>query len=322
MYHDNILAKAAERLAAYDPDFRASAHNRYTRYLMKHNKLYKYIALLLAITRYTEILWEMAAKNKLGERGRWALVFLLESLKTVMRLVLVATSKRPLASPAIFEREVDPQQIETRSQFEEKGFSGNDDVSETLFDINGNPVPTPPKNWKLPRSGNYIPATIPLKVDEFLSGKVLTVEDIRSPIELFHSSTSIGYLSEAVYILRPLVYCTLAYKYRNRPRNWTPWIVGAGMEYLARKTLVEGYKENLPGGLRSVTQLEDDELKKRGGSLWWWSLRGAMYQTVTRPMFERIIRGTEKIPLINLLGSILEDYEYLLDNYHFASSTL
>lgn len=320
IYHDNILAKASERLAAYDQDFRASAHNRYTMYITKHNKLYKYVSLLLAVTRYTEILWEMASKNKLGEKGRWALVFFLESLKSILRFVLVAASKRPLASPSVVEREVDPQQLETRSQFEENEFSADED--EKQFDVDGNPISTAPLAWKLPRSGNYIPVTIPLKIDEFLSGKVLTVEDVKSPIELFHTLTIKGYFSEAAYILRPLVYCTLAYRYRDRPRNWTPWVVGAGMEYLARRALVDSFKDSLPGGLRSITQLEDKELKKRGGSLWWWTLRGAMYHTMTRPIFEKIIRKTENIPLVNLPASILEDYEYLLDNYHFASSTL
>lgn len=311
LYHDSIIAKATKKLASVDPSYRSSCHNRYTEYQIKHNSLYKYVSLTIQLTRYTEMLWEMIARKKLGESGRWASVLGIESFKAIMRLVLLIKTKRPLASPPIAEREVDPSSLE-ESWLEntDENYQSPDNKKST---------------WKMPRIGQGISTDLPIgnNIDAFLNEKVLTAEDVKSPIELLHKLESMrGNIAEVAYILRPLIYAALAYSYRKRPRNWTPWIVGIGIEYWSKRELAKSYKEDLAGGFRGLTKLEVDELQKRGMALWWWSLRGSMYQNVTGPLIRTVLDRTSWIPGIGLFGGVLEDYLYLVDNYHFSCSSL
>jgi peroxin-16 len=304
LYHDSIIAKATKRLSAIDPSFRASCHNRYTEYQVQHNRLYRYVALAVQLTRYTEMLWEMVARKRGGERGRWMTVLSIESIKALLRLVLLFRTKRPLASPPIAEREVDPSNLEEL------------DLEQ----------PPSKDTWKMPRMGQGISTALPVgppNIDAFLSEKVLTAEDVKSPVELLHKLESVrGTVAEVAYILRPLIYALLAYRYRGKPRNWTPWLAGVAIEYFSRRELANSYKENIAGGFRGLTKLEADELQKRGMALWWWSLRGAMYNNLTGPAIRRMLEKTAWIPGVGIFGSVLEDYLYLVDNYHFSCSSL
>ena len=66
-------------------------------------------------------------------------------------------------------------------------------------------------------------------------------------------------------------------------------------------------------GLRT-TQLERHEWGRRGWSMGWWAMRGAFYQNVTKSAVEGLRR---QVP--SLVSGILEDYEYLWENYYFST---
>jgi peroxin-16 len=299
MYHDSILAKAARRAAQENPAIKISAHNRYAEYQMKHDPTYAVLSILITLTRYTELLWETISRRRAGDKLRWRVVLSIEWFKAILRLTLVFHSKKPLLSPPMPEREFEPEDPDTPNSHEQQSTT-----------------------WKMARSKTVLPAT-PLNAKEYLYTKVLKAEHVRSPMFLMRNVDSVkGNLAEVMAILRPVIYAYLAYRYRHNPRNWTPWIVGAAIEYSARQLLFDNYAETTPGGLRGLSELEHEELRRRGSSLWWWSVRGAAYQTITRPILNGIATRTEKIPLIGLFGAILSDYLYLLDNYHFSSSSL
>ncbi|KAA8567760.1 hypothetical protein EYC84_008227 [Monilinia fructicola] len=79
LYHDTLLSRALSKLPGMP---RQNAHNRYTKYWVKGNRMYRRIAMLLSMIQYTELLWEMMAKRK-GEKIRWRVVVFLEFIKAI-----------------------------------------------------------------------------------------------------------------------------------------------------------------------------------------------------------------------------------------------
>jgi peroxin-16 len=328
LYHDNVIAKASKSLLDTDATYRPSIHNRYANYYIKKNKAYRRIVIFLTLLRCTELLWEMVARRRKSERGRWLAVIAIEFMKAAARVGLLASTRaRPLITPPVPEREIDPNRI----QCDENGNItllpvGHDpnavDLSHLLPSVDDENAAD--SAWRMPRRGLDLPCN-PVKgsVDDYLAERVLAIEDVRGPEYLMHQLSLKGIAAEALYIARPVVYALLAYHYRNRKRNWTPWVVGVLLEYSARKLEFLSYKETLPGGMRSLTKLEDQEHKSRATAFGWWLLRGAMYESVTRPVLAGMGNKLGRIPLGGqLFTAVVEDYLYLFDNYHFPSSSL
>jgi peroxin-16 len=233
---------------------------------------YKRIALLLQIIQYTELLWEMAAKRK-GEKVRWRAVVILEGIKAICRLLLLRlTNSRPLLSPPLPEREVDPSSIEENTSSSESSESPPSENSSS--DDAG---------WTMPRTGLAMP-TLPDSSDitNYLLSKVLTADDIKPPKALLHRVTGKGELAECMYILRPVVYALAMQHWSGDKKSWRPWLIGVAMEYGARQLAKKDFQERLAGGLRGLTGLEREELRKRGWALGWWMMRGAFYENITK----------------------------------------
>lgn len=49
--------------------------------------------------------------------------------------------------------------------------------------------------------------------------------------------------------------------------------------------------------------------------MWWWLMRGAAYENVTK-----VVVGGVRRRVPGFVGTILEDYEYLWENYYFSTS--
>jgi peroxin-16 len=152
LYHDSLLAKALARLPASRKPA-PSPHSRYTRFWASRSPLYARLALTLRVLQYTELLVEMVAKRRGGDKGRWRAVVGLEAVKAACRLLLLRlTNSRPLLSPPLPEREVDPSALEEEAAAPEgqpaeegaaEGFSGSssDDAK-----------------WTMPRTGLTLPS--------------------------------------------------------------------------------------------------------------------------------------------------------------------
>lgn len=81
LYHDSLLAKAIANLPPTVRKPEPSPHNRYTQFWTKASPSYKRLALAIVIVQYAEVLLEMGAKKKWGEKGRWRTVVGVEALK-------------------------------------------------------------------------------------------------------------------------------------------------------------------------------------------------------------------------------------------------
>ncbi|KAI0376983.1 peroxisome membrane protein [Hypomontagnella monticulosa] len=301
LYHDAVLRGAITRIPALASKI-PSPHTRYTRFWTAKSRLYRRIALLLQIVQYTELLWEMAAKRK-GEKVRWRVVIILEVIKAVCRLLLMQiTNSRPLVTPALPERDPIPPDVE----------SNDDDALKEL--MGEDPVPADAdrskaaheKEWTMPRTGTSLPSLPnPSDISSYLMSRVLTADDIKPAAKLLNTLSRSGQTAEILHVLSPLVYAVALSQSKDK-KSWAPWIIGLSMEYAARQLRDRG--------LRS-TALENEEWGKRYWAAGWWTMRGAFYENFTKGVIAGVRR---RMP--SLVSGILEDYEYLWENYYFSTS--
>ncbi|KAJ4990655.1 peroxisomal membrane protein [Stagonosporopsis vannaccii] len=310
LYHDSLLAKAMTQM----PGTRRhplTPHHRYTKFWTEKSPTYKRIATVLQMIQYTELLWEMAAKRK-GEKMRWRVVVLLEIIKAVCRLLLLRlTNSRPLPSPPLPQREIDPSSLEDSS------------ASADGMDTPPSERSVEAENWTMPRTGLSMPSLPDTSdISSYLLSKVLTADDIKPPKALLHRVSGKGELAEALYILRPVAYALAMQHFSGDRKSWRPWLIGVSIEYGARQLAKKDFQERLAGGLRGLTGLEREELKKRAWALGWWTMRGAFYENITKSWIHAITRKLKSKPLLDIAGGVIEDYEFLWDQYYFSTTTL
>ncbi|KAJ5092681.1 Peroxisome membrane protein Pex16 [Penicillium angulare] len=329
LYHDSLVSRVVSQLPSTVPKQPPTPHTRYTKYWTSRSSLYHRVAVALQMLQYTELLWEMSARRR-GQKTRWRIVVFIEFAKAICRLLLLRlTNSRPLVSPPLPEREVDPRTTEKEDQEDWNGMETP--VSERSSDL----------SWTMPRTGLSLPSLPDANdVSNYLISKVLTADDIKPPKTLLHRVTGQGQLAEVLYILRPVVYALAMQRWGRDKRSWRPWLIGFGMEYGCRQLAKRDFRERVAGGLRGLTGLEREELRKRGWSMGWWVMRGAFYENITkyisqltllyhheanithRSWLHSLTNKMKGKPLLDLVGSVVEDYEYLWDNYYFSTATL
>ncbi|KAI1391857.1 peroxisome membrane protein [Hypoxylon trugodes] len=302
LYHDAVLRGAITKIPALASKI-PSPHTRYTRFWTAKSRLYRRIALLLQVVQYTELLWEMAAKRK-GEKVRWRVVILLEVIKAVCRILLMqVTNSRPLVTPALPERDPIPPDVDSSDDDALKELMGEETSS---VDMNGSARPSHEKEWTMPRTGcNFPSLPNPGDISSYLMSRVLTADDIKPAAKLLNTLTRSGQTAEILHILSPLVYAIALSRSKNK-KSWTPWIIGLSMEYAARQLRDRGLRN---------TALENEEWGKRYWAAGWWTMRGAFYEHFTKNLIGGVRR---RMP--SLVSGILEDYEYLWENYYFSTS--
>lgn len=318
LYHDNLLQKAISRLPMASLP---SAHARYTRHWTQKSSAYRRIAMLLQMVIYTEMLWEMSAKRRGGEKSRWKVVVILEAIKAFCRLLLMRiTRSRPLVSPVLPEREPIPEDKKLTEEEEEEGLAYRseselmDDVSVDDGSASGSGLnygmqtlkPPHEREWAMPRTGMSLPS-LPVAGDisSYLLSRVLTADDIKPATKLLNQLKGSSQGAEVLHILSPLVYAVAMARTPDK-KSWTPWLAGLAIEYAARQLRDRGLR---------TTSLERDEWNKRGWAMGWWAMRGAAYENVTKGVVHGVSR---RMP--GFIAGILEDYEYLWENYYFSTS--
>jgi peroxin-16 len=303
LYHDSVLRNALNKIPSLSATRIPSPHARYTRFWSAKSGLYRRIALLLQIIQYTELLWEMAAKRR-GQRIRWRAIIVLEALKAICRILLLRiTSSRPLVTPPLPEREPIPTEDDPADEDALKELMGEE---PSLASMNGSAKPAHEKEWAMPRTKTSLPSLPnPSDVSSYLQGRVLTADDIKPAAKLLNTLSRTGQAAELLHILSPLAYAVALSQTKDK-KSWAPWVIGLSIEYTARQLRDRS--------LRSTT-LEQEEWGKRSGAAGWWMMRGAFYENVTKGVITGVRR---RMP--SLVSGILEDYEYLWENYYFSTS--
>lgn len=257
----------------------------------------------------------MSAKRR-GERTRWRVVVLLEAIKALCKLVLLQITKsRPLVTPVLPEREPIPEEPSDEYP-DEADFRAleEDDEDRSGTAAGGGGLPRkkvnglgPNGEWTMPRTGMLLP-TLPSPGDTsgYLLSRVLTADDIKPATNLLNRLQGSARMAEVLHILAPLVFAIALAQTKDKRKSWTPWLLGVGVELLARQLRDKGLR---------TTPLEREEWTRRGWAMGWWTMRGAFYENVTKGLVAGVRR---RVP--GLVAGILEDYEYLWENYYFSTS--
>lgn len=244
------------------------------------------------------------------------------------------TNSRPLIHPLLPEREVDPrnalEQEQQKAASDWNGMDQNELPEQSNAEI----------NWVMPRTGLSLP-TLPNTSDitEYLMKKVLTPDDVKAPKQLLHKLTTIqAQAAEIMWIVRPVIYAALLSRYQgSKKSSWTPWLVGVSIEAAARQLSKNELSLRIAGGLRGVTGLEKEEIKSRRWNMAWWALRGAFYENITKYVLQRFLDQNLTIyrswiqgaagklkgkMLLDIVATVIEDYDYLWDEYYFSTATM
>lgn len=345
LYHDSVLFRIVyARHRDADHEALASAlasanlpkispHARYTSFWRTTQPRYAAAAAALVTTEALQLLAEMLARRRLGERRAWDVVLAIEALKAVLRFTLVRTSQnRPVISPPLPQREFDPAQLEQQA------------------------TSAIPLTWRGARTRclrRTLASLGPRDIYEHLLSCTLTEQDVSPPPLLVRPLTKhAARIAEAVWILRPLLYVALLRTYGRR--DLRPFATSLLVECLARTlrqhALVQRGKplspptssislwlsvlgiENsfldwLASGLstqsaaqRPVSTVEGDEWIARNRSLWWYLLRGPVWYGWTRPKLASLVARTEHRRILGLLGSVIREYLPLIDDYYYYSA--
>lgn len=278
----------------------------------------------------------MAAKRR-GERARWRVVVLLEAVKALCRLLLLRiTRSRPLVSPPLPEREPIPEPAADDAESDDAALrelmGEEDDEDNQIKASNGRAstsadaapngtAHTHTKDWHMPRTGMSLPS-LPASGDisSYLLARVLTADDIKPATRLLsrlRGPTALA--AEVLHIIAPLAFAVALARQHSRDgkkrgsgsiasSSWYPWLIGFGLEMVARQLRDQR-------GL-STTALERDEWGRRGRAMAWWGMRGPAYDMLVKGFVGGVKR---RVP--SLVGGILEDYEYLWENYYFSTSS-
>lgn len=209
--------------------------------------------------------------------------------------------------------------------------NGNGTIHPTTQHTDGQaPGPHPPadprREWPMPRTGLTLPS-LPSRGDisSYLQARVLTADDIKPATKLLSSLHGSAHTAEVLHILAPLIYAVALSRCapESRRSSWTPWLVGLSVQlaarHLAARAREQQHQQN--GGAAAAatavraTALEREEWTRRGRQMWWWLMRGAAYENVTKSVVGGVRR---RMP--GFVGTILEDYEYLWENYYFSTS--
>jgi len=315
LYHDSLLSRALAH--SVQQKQHQNPHNRYTRYYCSKSATYRRTATTLQVVQYTELLLEMMAKRR-GDKTRWRVVVLLEFVKAFCRLMLMRlTNSRPLLSPPLPERE---SVVEEKPHDEEAIHSPPSERSS--YSDAGS------EQWTMPRTSLTLP---PLPnsddISSYLMSKVLTADDVKPPKALLHRVSGIGELAEIMYIFRPVIYAAALSYWSQRAggkgkKDWRPWLLGLSIEYAARQLAKKDLETRRPLGSRGLTQLEREEVTKRGWALGWWVMRGAFYENVTKGLIQGFADRLKGKPLLDMVGSFAEDYEYLWSEFYTSSASM
>ncbi|KAL9131981.1 MAG: hypothetical protein Q9217_000191 [Psora testacea] len=302
----------------HDPNHHASPQTRYERWAGGKSRFYRRAGAVLRTVQYTQLLIEMFAKRA-GEKVRWRVVVLLEVVKALCRFLML----RLTGSRAVIGSEMGAEGQERKI---EEGVTENLEVMEGL---NGNAAPngTIDGEWKMPRTGMNLPPLpspdLGQSITTFLEKRVVTAEDIKSAQRLVHKLRSVqGQAAEVMWILRPVIYALALQRVQGNKRDWRPWLVGIGLEVASRHLSKKDIKDSVIGGLTGMSSVEREELKRRGWSMAWWGMRGAFYDSVTGPWVKGVAGRLKGKLLLDMVGTVTEDYDWLWEEYYFSTATV
>ncbi|KAL7412516.1 peroxisome membrane protein [Mrakia frigida] len=287
-----------------------SPHERYTRAWSRDSPLYRYAARALVVLGHVQLLGEMFALRGAGKGAspedalkrrnrRWKWLVGVEGVKTLLRLILLVLTRRPLIHPPLPQSTFDP--------------------SILLPPPSTSPstaAPPPVIISKDPVGEILLPKT--LFVGSLTPGKEL-VRPLRSGREV---------MGESLWAARGLIYVLML----KSSSPTLPVLISFLSQLLSRQLLnplppKPTHAANPlapfpppPSPTPTFTTVEREERARRSRAMGAFLFRGAVWEGITKPTLEAVARKTSKIPLIGMMGGVLGDYLPLVDEYYYYTA--
>ncbi|KAG9035694.1 Peroxisomal membrane protein pex16 [Tulasnella sp. UAMH 9824] len=335
LYHDTILSRRLKADPKYRPMIPPSPHSRYTHAWADKSSVYKWAARMLEIVKFLQLFFEMAMRRRFKAKQKtiWRGIIGVEMVKAFLRLLILKVTRRPVLSPPIPEREIDPATL--------ADLTPSPSTSTSSLPPKYSPTDSPPPHFKNNKHNTTFPPTAssgpnPLlaaaslhnkpqqpqpfgaaaatssPIEDYLLPKALSTLDVKPPLTLVRPlNTFRDWVSEIIYLLRPLIYVIALSRAQNKKTS-SPLVVSLFLE------LVAHYLRRTPPP--SFT-LERSEYARRDRDLLWYFLRGVVWKDFTQPKIQTFVKATEKVPLINVVGALVHDWMPLIDEYYYYTAT-
>ncbi|KAH0838275.1 peroxisomal membrane protein PEX16 [Lanmaoa asiatica] len=309
LYHDTLLAKIVRSDPQWRPILPTPLHTKYTRAWSDKNALYKWLARSLELIRFTQLLIEMVMRRRLPTRARWRGIVLMETVKVILRFTLLRITHRPLLSPPIPERDIDPASLPPSS------IHSSPTLAPTTPSSSPPPTPDHLKNNRVPLQPSAVmltpppPGRVDTSVEDYLLPKALTTASVRPSLQLLKPLVSIqDWTAEVIYILRPLIYVAMSTTGKHKDRAL---MTAFALELLSR---------NLRRVPSPSSTVERDEYARRDRDLVWYLLRGSVWDSYTRPKIGSIAESVAAKPIVGALSMIIKDWMPLIDEYYYYTA--
>ncbi|WWC63177.1 uncharacterized protein I303_105777 [Kwoniella dejecticola CBS 10117] len=289
-----------------------SEHTRYTRYWTTRSPAYKRASKALNTIGYVQLVVEMIAKRKGGDRVRWKVVLIIEMIKTFLRLTILRITKRPVLAHPVPQREIDPSILPPES------ISSPTNAEHGVVKDNGNIKSTP----LTPSLAPYAP----LRDHLYPMIDNLPETHLDHPLNLLHELKGKEYISEIIWSSIGLINVLLLMRsarqtdrYKSNSlltisRSYIPYLSVIRMLLLARYLRPKSSSANASNLLMENNAIQDKRLLVKA------FLTGPMWLGFTRPKILSLSKGLERIPLVGLVGELVEGYLPLVDDYFYCRS--
>ncbi|WRT68295.1 uncharacterized protein IL334_005271 [Kwoniella shivajii] len=284
-----------------------SDHTRYTRCWSNKSLAYKRASKALSTIGYLELVIEMIAKRKGGDRIRWRVVLFIEIIKTFLRLVILRITKRQVLSPSTPQREVDPSSLPSEL------LSSSTTTTSSIGPVKPSPL-TPSITPNAPLRDHLYPMIEHLP-DSHLSHPLSLVPELRGKEYISEVIWSaIGLLNVLLLMRSSRSTNASSYKPLSLPtlsRSYVPYISAIRLLFLARYLRP---KSSSPLVI-AHNAAQDRRLLARA------FLTGPMWLGFTRPKVLGLAKGLERVPILGLVGELVEGYLPLVDDYFYYTSS-
>ncbi|XP_064399974.1 peroxisomal membrane protein PEX16-like isoform X2 [Halichondria panicea] len=239
---------------------------------------------LLTLLDTLEVAVEMISQRLFQEPGKWAMVILMQTLRAVLRSLLVfKLHYGVIRTPPV--PSTDRKQAET-------AHSSNPEREDAQ-----------PLAWKAPRTGRIIRSvhtdpTIPYSELQHNVAPLSPSQTSRdSPSRLMSLDTN-SLIAEALYIARPLVHIISMFIFQQS--SWKPWLLALGMDLTSLQ---------LHCGLLHSNSAEKAEVMRRRVVLMLYLLRSPFYDKRSKNMLLDFLRWlSSTIPLLHFIVDPLMTY--------------
>lgn len=251
------------------------------------------IKIWLTVVDYTEALLEVSAKRLLGEGGRWLVIFLIQSLKSALRLLLVFRYKERITNtPAIppLNREKFRDIDNAKSSDEDKGFCLKRSGAFVRSIRNSNST----------RHRTWSPITGPISSDN----------EETSSLQCNSSSRKKLILAETLYVVKPLLH--LGCLSMKGQKHWHPWLLSFAVDIASLKIFSREAKTAM------FNRNEKEEICRRRIGLLLYLLRSPFYDKYSRIKIYALLTAISKtVPFARIIADPIAKYLPHWQNTYF-----